>query len=145
MIRFASSITALLTLLLAGCSSSPYDDMSSRVSEFITMYFNDFSVESVADTPEGGTVVTMHHGPVVTFDSDGSWTSINGRGGTLPAILITDQLPERVVNYLTEMEETAGVYSLVRSWHYLRVDLAHNYFTYDDRTDTLTYPEIGPK
>lgn len=136
-------VLVLASLAAGACSHSPYDEMPPDVASFIDMYFDDGTVESVTDTSGGGVVVTIRHGAVVTFDSSGRWTDIDGRGETLPQWLITDQLPQPVVDYLREMELTADVYRLTRSWHYLRVDLAHNYFTYDDQTGKLTYPEAG--
>lgn len=141
----AGFIIVIISIVVGACSHSPYDDMPSDVASFIDMYFADSAVESVSDAAGGGTVVTMRHGAVITFDSSGQWTDINGRGATLPEWLITNELPETVVNYLREMELTADVYRLTRSWHYLRVGLADSYFTYDDQTGRLTYPEVALK
>lgn len=116
--------------------------MSSTVANFVDMYFNEGEVQSVTDTSSGGVVVTIKNGAQLTFDKDDSWIDINGRGGTLPAILITDQLPSRVVDYLKDMELIDKVYRISRSWHVYKIELQYSYFTYDDQTDILTYPEM---
>ncbi|MCM1029695.1 MAG: hypothetical protein NC342_08690 [Pseudoflavonifractor sp.] len=134
-----------LALIIGGCSHSPYDDMPGPVASFIDTYFDDGSIAEAVATDGGGFVVTIKNGAQIVFDASNAWADINGRGETLPAMLITDQLPERVVEYLTSMELVTGVYRLNRSWHNLRVELADSYFTYDDQTGDLTYPEVAGK
>ena len=142
-------ITSIVVLVLAitgfsSCSSSPWDDMPSAVSMFIDKYFNEGKVAEAIDIPSGF-MVTIKNGAQITFNSENEWTDINGRGETLPQMLITDQLPAKVVDYLTSMELLGGVYRLQRSWHYLLIDLSDCYFTYDDHTDSITYPEVAGK
>lgn len=139
-------ISALLTsfaaiVMLAACGDSPWDDMPDSVATFVDTYFNEGEVESATKTATGF-VVTFKNGPQITFDNQNAWTDINGRGGKLPAMLITDQCPARVVDYLKDMELTTDVYRLQRSWHLFTVTLSDSYFTYDDQTDVLTYPEM---
>lgn len=139
----AGLIITAIALLIGACSHSPYDEMPSSVAMFVDTYFDDGSVAEAVSIDGGGFMVTIKNGAQITFDASDSWTDINGRGETLPQMLITDQLPATVVDYLTSMELLDGVYRLNRSWHYLRVELADSYFTYDDQTDTLTYPEMS--
>lgn len=131
-----------LIILLGACTSSTADDdLPGPVSSFITTYFPDGAIESATASTGGGWVVTISKGAQLTFDSSGDWTDINSRGETLPQMLLTDQLPGRVVDYLTSMELLDGVYRLTRSWHQLRVELQNDYFVYNSQTDALTYPD----
>lgn len=136
-------IAMMAALTLTSCGSSPWDEMSSSVANFVDTYFNEGEVESVTDSGTS-VIVTIKNGAQLTFNSENEWTDINGRGGTLPAMLITDQLPDKVVDYLKEMELVGSVYRITRSWHLLRVDLVDSYFTYDDQTGAITYPEMKP-
>jgi len=143
--RLSAILTSIAVIVtLTACSDSPWDDMPDAVSTFVDTYFNEGEVASATKTATGF-VVTFKNGPQITFDNQDTWTDINGRGGTLPAMLITDQCPDRVVAYLQEMELTADVYCLQRSWHLFTVTLSDSYFTYDDQTDVLTYPEMRQK
>ena len=143
MTRIRQIFIALLPLLMliGSCGHSPWDDMPDAVASFVDNYFNEGKVGEAVETSKGF-VVTFTNGPQITFNSDNEWTDINGRGETLPKIHITDQHPQKVVDYLTSMELLNGVYRIQRGWHYLRVDLSDSYFTYDDQTGQITYPEV---
>lgn len=149
MSHFIHRISAILTsfaaiMMLATCGDSPWDNMPDAVSTFVDTYFNEGEVKSATKTSTGF-IVTFKNGPQITFDNNNAWTDINGRGGKLPGMLITDQCPARVVAYLQDMELTTDVYRLQRSWHLFTVTLSDSYFTYDDQTDVLTYPEMQQK
>ncbi|MDE6588685.1 MAG: hypothetical protein K2K40_10175 [Paramuribaculum sp.] len=143
--RLSAIIASFAALvMLAACGDSPWDDMPDSVATFVDTYFNEGEVESATKTSTGF-VVTFKNGPQITFDSQNDWTDINGRGATLPQMLITDQCPTRVVDYLKDMELTTEVYRLQRSWHLYTVTLSDSYFTYNNQTDELTYPEMRQK
>ncbi len=145
MTSFIKHIAILAIIFLTGActSSSPEaDDMPASVTSFITTYFPSSAIESASSTSGGGWLVTIKDGAQLTFDASDDWTDINGRGETLPQMLLTDQLPSKVTDYLTEMELLDGVYRLTRSWHELKVELQDSYFTYNSQTGDLTYPSL---
>lgn len=143
-------LPALLVLLaaiflssLSSCGPSPWDDMPASVSNFVDKYFNEGTISEATQT-DNGFVVVIKNGAQIIFDSEDQWISVDGRGETLPQMLLTDQLPAKVVDYLRAMELLDGVYKIQRYGGKLTVNLADSYFTYDYATDTLTYPEVRP-
>ncbi len=149
MIKLKSIRLPLLTLMLiavigfSSCGHSPWDEMPVTVSNFVDKYFNEGTIAEATHT-ESGFVVVIKNGAQIIFDSEDQWVSIDGRGETLPQMLLTDQLPAKVTDYLRAMEILDGVYMIQRSNGILRINLADSYFTYNYSTDILTYPEVKP-
>ncbi|MDE6460040.1 MAG: hypothetical protein K2K52_04300 [Paramuribaculum sp.] len=76
----------------------------------------------------------------VTFNSSNSWIDVNGNGSVLPSILLYDQLPQKLYNYLLETESTEGVYRISRNSRSYHVELKDTYVDYDIKTGKIDYP-----
>ena len=133
-------IALLIATGMSSCTSSEWDSMPEKIQIFIDKYFNSTDIESYNET-NGHYVVVIRNGSVLTFDSNYSWISIDGRGGVLPQLLISDQLPEKLYNFLLNMEETNQVYELEKSAAKIKVKLRDSYVEYDISTQTITYPD----
>ena len=136
-------LAAIFISSLSSCGPSPWDEMPVSVSNFVDKYFNEGTIADVTQT-DNGYVVVIKNGAELRFDGEDQWISVDGRGEILPQMLLTDQLPAKVVDYLKAMELLGGVYKIQRYRGKLTVTLADSYFTYDYTTDTLTYPEVRP-
>lgn len=140
--RILALASTIILCILAGCSSTLWDELPEPVATFVDKYFPATEISEAQTTADGFTV-DIKSGPAMTFGAapDYPWSDINGRGATLPVMLVTDQLPPVVTDYLREMEMTAGVYRIRRTWRVYRVDLLDDYLTYDIQTAAITYPE----
>lgn len=144
--RNTLSIRLLLIVLiahLAACSSSLWDELPETVSVFVDKYFPSTKISEAQATADGFTV-SISNGPLMNFGPapQYAWTDIDGRGAVLPEMLITDQLPDPLLNYLREMEATTAVYAISRTWQTYRLQLLNDYVSYDINTATITYPEL---
>ena len=125
---------------ISSCTTSEWDSMPERIQIFIDKYFNSTNIESFSES-NGHYVVVIRNGCALTFDSNYSWTIIDGRGGTLPQLLISDQLPEKLYNFLFNMEVTNRVYELDKTSTKISVKLTDTYVEYDISSQTVSYPD----
>lgn len=120
-------IYTLLSVLLLfagwGCRNSDlWDDVPSPIAEFINHYFPYSELSSISDNGSSYHI-RIDDGPGLTFSSDYSWESIDGYGMPLPQVLLFDQLPPKLYNYIQETEQLNGVFSLERNKDYYLVTL----------------------
>ena len=144
MIRSNNILMRLLLLIVvtvsaAACNDSQWDELPAPIAQFIDRYFNSTDIESYTDSGSSH-IVVIKNGSRLTFDSEYEWTMIDGRGGTLPQILISDQLPEALYGFLVNLEATDGVYSLSRTAYTITVQLQDTDVVYDRRSGSITYP-----
>ncbi|MDE5745435.1 MAG: hypothetical protein K2H84_07245 [Paramuribaculum sp.] len=125
---------------VASCENETWNSMPSSVTEFFTSYFPGQEVSSYSKSADGS-IASVKGGVSVTFNSDNAWTDINGNGSTLPSILLYDQLPQKLYNYLLETESTDGVYRITRNSLSYHVELKDTYVDYDIKTGVIYYPE----
>lgn len=102
--------TLAILLLLIACSSSVWDELPSQISTFISTYYPMSGISKFSETDDQYQV-TIKNGATIVFDSNYEWVSINGNGVPLPEIFVTNKLPQKLVTYLTELEETTQVYA----------------------------------
>ncbi|MDE5839140.1 MAG: hypothetical protein K2H39_08795 [Paramuribaculum sp.] len=126
-------------LAIAACENEVWDDLPSPVANFFTTYFPGQEVDSYTTTDNGSTA-TVKGGVSVTFNSSNSWIDVNGNGSVLPSILLYDQLPQKLYNYLLETESTEGVYRISRNSRSYHVELKDTYVDYDIETGKIDYP-----
>lgn len=126
-----------MTAIVSCRDNQPWDELPTRISQFITQYFPNGAIDSFTSTP------TTYHvritdGPGLTFNRNYEWEAINGYGMPLPEVLLFDQLPPALYQYLEEtsnldqvfvMERTARVYTLV---------LLDSTLTYDIATENIS-------
>lgn len=123
-------ILLTLPLVVAGCTGADlWDSMPASIKAFIDLYYPNSEVASYVDGKDSY-IVRLEDGPGFTFDSEMKWTRIDGYGMPLKEILIYDQAPEPLYNYLATINEQAGVFVLGRTAKEYQVQLL---------TDSLVY------
>lgn len=139
--RLFMAFAALVFLSVTSCGDSELDELPSRIQNFITTYYPNASVESVSEI-SSGYVARIRNGATLTFDSESNWVDINGNGELIPSVLLYDQLPTKLYEYLLTMEKLNGVYRLQRNDKEIIVTLHDTYLTYDRATETIRYPSV---
>lgn len=71
------------------------------------------------------------------FDSSYSWTTIDGEGATLPQVLLFDELPPALYEYLESTENLTSVYRLDRNSRQYDVGLFDTALTYTIATGEI--------
>lgn len=140
-------ITNLLSLIVLGmivvlgaCSSDAAEELPSAVSQFTTQYFPGLGVKSYNELSDGGCVVQLSGGPTLRFNSDYKWIDIDGNGVRLPQVLMYDQLPTELYEYLQATEQQSDVFVLKRDKYYYKLTVTDTVLTYDTATGKVTYP-----
>ena len=141
---FLPLLCAICSLFAASCSDdgNGWDDMPAAISRFVSQYFPAQGIQSVNQLPDGGYRVKVNDGATLVFDSTPSWTSISGNGSPLPAVLIYDQLPQKLYDYLADTEQTTSVYSLARDYKTYTVGLHDTTIIFNIQTGAITYPHL---
>lgn len=131
-------IAVLLCISSAGCHNSSYwDEMPSEISDFISHYFPFSQINSYSNS--GGTYhVRITNGPGLTFGSDYAWEAIDGYGMPMPQVLLFDQLPPAMYDYLQESEQLNGVFAIERDSQYYTATLMESTLRYDITTGRLS-------
>lgn len=130
-------IAALMIFCLSSCHGSEWDDMPSQISEFVSKYFPAQEISEYGSTDDGYHV-RIRNSAAITFNNNCNWLSINGYGGTLPQMLLFDELPPVLYEYLQETESLDGVYAVSRDTKVYFVRLLDSDLSYDMATDTIT-------
>ena len=140
------SLFSLMVLALS-VSSCDADDMGDtpegRIQSFVNQYFPGIAVSSQNTLADGDIQVTLKGSATILFDSEGTWTNINGNGVTLPAVLLYDQLPSPLYKYIEEMEDTEGVFRIIRDSSSYQVYFLDSAITYGIATSKITYITDG--
>lgn len=141
MTRLKLYIPALLLAVITGlasCSHSDlWDELPQKVTNFINQYFPNSELQSVS-TSTAGVTVRIDNGPGMSFDTDSEWTDINGYGMPLPQVLLYDQLPEKLYDYLQETENLGSVFQLSRKGKIYTVRLLNSSLTFDSVNGSLS-------
>lgn len=130
-------ITLFVALGFQACHNSLWDEMPSAISTFVSKYFPEIDIAEY-DTVSGGYRVEMRNSATITFNDSYSWVSVNGNGGTLPQMLLFDELPEELYRHLEAIEELGSVYTISRDTKTYQVQLLDSYITYDVATGKIT-------
>lgn len=138
--RFRFWIAALFAVMTvtAGCNSnSTWDELPSEISQFISRYFPEQGVSDFGES-DGIYHVKIRGGAALSFNREYQWTTINGYGSTLPQMLLFDQLPPALYEYIQSLGALEQVYSLHRDPSSISVSLLSSTLTYDRRTARIT-------
>lgn len=127
-------------VVLGACSSDVSEELPTAVSRFITEYFPGLGVKSYQQLNDGGCTVQLSGGPTLTFDSDDLWLDIDGNGSVLPRVLMYDQLPPSLYEYIQGTEQQDEVYEVKRDRYYYKLTMLDTVITYDIVTGKITYP-----
>ncbi len=130
--------TFFLSVALGSCHNAElWDELSPQITSFINQYYPGSELNSVTHTG-GTTYVRIDRGAGLTFDADNQWTAIDGYGLPLPQVLLFDQLPPRMYEYLQETSQTNAVFAITRDADTYTASLIENTLTYNTTTGSLT-------
>lgn len=142
LLRPVLSLLALLAICIAPTACSHDDvwgEVPDKIEQFINRYFPNSELSSCSST--GGSYrVRIKNGPGLTFDSACEWTAIAGYGETMPQVLVFDQLPPALYDYLEEIQAVAKVYSMERDKSHYTIGLQNTSVVYDTVTGKITSP-----
>ena len=116
------------------------DDLPDDISSFSSQYFPGQRVSDYSESDDGKRM-ELANGATIIFNDDNDWVTIDGNGSRLPEVLVYDQLPPALFQYLEEMEAANSVYKLSRTSSIYIVTLDDTYITYDIDSGTITYPK----
>ncbi len=109
------AILAALAIFAAGCTGADlWDSVPSEARNFIDRYYPNSELSAYEKGKDSYTV-ELKDGPGFIFDSTNSWTSISGNGMPLKEVLIYDEAPGKLYDYLETIEETDGVFDMTRN------------------------------
>ena len=127
-----------LTFIPGGCGNAElWREMPQEIANFINQYFPNSELGSFSN--DNGTYhARIHNGAGMTFDANYKWTDVDGYGVSLPEVLLFDQLPPKIYQYLQETEELSGVYAIHRTKTLYTITLLRQDLNYDIATGELT-------
>lgn len=137
--RIFISVAILLAFgTLTACDHSElWDDLPYQITKFINQYYPNSELQSVSHSGNRYHV-RIDDGPGMTFDEDEQWLAVDGYGMPLPQVLLFDQLPPAVYNYLQETEQLNSVFSISRDKGKYTIALLNSNLYYDTATGILT-------
>lgn len=135
-----NSFLILISVLTWGCSNDAWDDLPGDISDFITEYFPGSNVKSYTNAADGGHKVTIANGATLIFNKNNRWIEIDGEGVKLPEVLIYDQLPPALYDYLQSTEQQKSVFAMCRDKHFYKLTMLDTVITYNIDTGGITYP-----
>lgn len=127
-------------IVFGACSSNVWDEVPSPITSFVEQYYPGSGLSSYNQT-DNGYQVKIANGATLSFDSDYFWTSIDGNGVRLPEVLVYNQLPPALFNYLQSVEQQNSVYRMSRDAHFYKLTMENTVITYDIATGKVTYPD----
>lgn len=133
----AAMALAALAWGAGGCRhTDEWDEVPGPIKEFVNQYFPFSQLESYNES--GATYhLRISDGPGLTFDRNCSWIAIDGYGMPLPQVLLFDQLPPALYDYLQESENLNGVFSIERDTAFYSVTLLDSTLRYSIDTGAL--------
>ena len=130
----------MCVLLVGACSNSVWDEVPSPITSFIEQYYPGSGVKSFTQNTDGYKV-KITNGASLSFDTEYSWTFIDGNGVRLPEVLVYNQLPPALYNYLQGIEQQADVYDMNRDSAFYTLTMHDTVITYDIATGKISYPD----
>ena len=103
----------------------------------LTQYYPNSEVQSYTHNA-GVYHVRLDDGPGLTFDSSYEWTDIDGYGMPLPQVLLFDQLPPKIYQYLQETGQLNAVFAVRRDSTEYALTLLDQNLRYDIASGELT-------
>lgn len=139
-----SILLAILVIPMAAALVSCHDsdselwgEMPKKISDFVTQYFPNQQVDSYSES-SSTYHVRLKDGPGMTFDKNQDWIIVNGYGMPLPQVLLFDQLPPALYNYLDETQNLDSVFSIERDSVSYKIVLLDSTLTYNVDTEEIT-------
>ena len=131
-------VVAMLSTITFSCDHSElWSDVPGQITKFINRYYPNAELQSVSHT--GNTYhIRIDDGPGLTFDADYNWTDINGYGMPVPQVLLFDQLPPKLYDYLQGTQQLNAVFSISRDNNIYTLALLDSTLTFNTDTGELT-------
>jgi hypothetical protein len=148
MANFISKIQAKLVFILslivvavtfASCNDDDeqvVNPLPHKIQKFISAYFPGQAVASY-DIQDGCYTVNLYNSASIEFDTAMAWVKVDGHGGTLPQLLLYDQLPTKLYEYLELNNTLDEVFSMSRASNVYTLDVLDGLITYDATADTF--------
>lgn len=134
----ALTVTVILGLFQGACSHADiWSELPPDISSFIVQYFPNSQLQSYTHNA-GSYHVRIDGGPGLTFGASYNWTDIDGYGMPLPQVLLFDQLPPKIYDYLQETEQLNAVFSISRDATDYTLILLNNSLIYTIATGELS-------
>lgn len=130
----------LAVIIMGACSNNVWDEIPTPITSFIEQYYPGSGVKSFTQN-DSGYKVKINNGASLSFDSDYAWTFIDGNGVRLPEVLVYDQLPPALFNYLQGIEQQSGVYAMSRDKTCYKLTMHDTVITYEISTGKISYPD----
>lgn len=140
--KLKNAITGLMIMVMAviglnACSSSvDPDNLPAPVRTFVLKYFQDQPIASWSDV-NTNYQVNMKNGATLVFDPKGAWVAVNGNGSPLPEMMMRDELPAALFQYLEANGAAAGVYSMIRNAQTYKLTMRTTVITYTIATGDI--------
>jgi hypothetical protein len=131
-----AAVIMAMTLLYSCQNNEYYNQLPEELTKFIAHYYPNTGIESYSHSNDKY-VVILKDGPGLTFSSSYAWTDINSNGAVLPQVLLFDQLPPAVYQYLQETEQLHSVFAISRNKKEYTISLLDSMLTYNIATDSL--------
>lgn len=132
-------IVLLMAAVAGACQSSDnYGELPRPVAQFVSRYWPDPDIESYTMPSAGKYVVVIRNSATLTFGPDYSWTEINGNGLPLPEVLVYDQLPAKVYEYILTASAASSVFVIGRTPRSYTVTLLDSTVEYDIGSGTIS-------
>lgn len=143
--RLWTIITSFLAVItLQSCANDAWEDVPSTAYDFCMEYWPEYAIQTYGNI-DGVQVVVIKGAATVYFDQASQWIKIDGNGGTLPPMLMWDQLPGPLYTYLEEIEAVRAVYVLARNATSYDVTLSNQTISYNVNTGEITGSEVLPQ
>lgn len=136
--RIAYILLAIVAVAASSCQSSEdYSSLPDPIAKFVSQYWPNPDIESYSQPTSSTYVVTIRNSATLTFNSDYAWTEIDGNGMPLPEVLLYDQLPEPLYDYLEGDEAIGQVFRIIRDTKKYSVSLLSTTVNYDISTGKI--------
>lgn len=128
----------IITLGLLSCSKNEaYDEVPETIIMFITHYWPNPVIETYSHPSENRYEIIVKNGPTLDFDGDYSWTDIDGNGMPLPEVLLFNELPQKLYDYLEGGEYLNQVFEMERDSNGYKVTLLNVDVSYDIKSEVI--------
>lgn len=117
-----------------------WDEIPGPITSFIEQYYPGSGVKSFSQS-DSGYKVKITNGASLSFDTEYSWTFIDGNGVRLPEVIVYNQLPPALFNYLQGIEQQADVYAMSRDKTYYKLTMHDTIIIYEISTGKISYPD----
>lgn len=139
---FVAAILLIFATLpwLAACDAEDgFNTPEQKIQQFVSQYYPGTPIDNESTLTDGEIQVVLKNSATILFDANGSWLSVDGNGVVLPSVLLFDQLPGKLYDYIEEMEATDGVYRIFRNSTIYTVTFLDSAIQYEIASGSISY------